>query len=138
MVLVSDLILNSQEHSVEHGRRTLRTNSRLTSQQLSTDRKLARNPHPHSFLPPPFSHSSEASLAGGPVEDLPIYPKLSKPKRFKFSPEEDLSGTAGKEESELEVSDTFVLDFLTGRGKFVGLEEREGGREGLDMMEMEV
>lgn len=129
----------SQELSVEHGRRTLRTNSRLTSQQLSNDRQFAQHPYPHSFLPPPpSSHSSEASLAGGPVEDLPIYPRLSKPKRFKFSSGEDLSGTAEKEESELVVSDTFVLDLLTGRGKFVGVAEGEGGREGSDRMEIEV
>ncbi|GAA5896721.1 uncharacterized protein JCM6883_006992 [Sporobolomyces salmoneus] len=129
---------------VDHGRKSLRTNASITSHQLSFDRKLATNPFPNSFLPPLATSVSSLLLDGGEdgseevIEDIPIYPRLNRPKRFKI----DHSTLEQEGENHLEVTDTFVLDFKTGTGRFVGLEREEeeglGRRIGEDRMEIEV
>jgi len=127
--------------------------------QLEKDRKLALNPFPNSFLPPPPPPSPPLPLPqeSEELEDyLPLYSKMSKPKRYKFSSnnppsarqddddqQRDESNTTSSSITDFEVGDTFVIDFLTGRGRFVGIEgkeeeEREGEGEGDEKMDVEV
>ncbi|GAA6013569.1 hypothetical protein JCM11491_002710 [Sporobolomyces phaffii] len=122
---------------VDHGRRVLRRAASVTSRQIALDRKVASNPFPHSFLPP----RSAVVEGDDRVVDEPLYAPMSKPKRFRFSTDGDGDGLEGRGPGVVDVADTFVLDFWTGRGpRFVGIDDVGGdGRiAGGDRMEVEV
>ncbi|BGP12941.1 hypothetical protein JCM10213v2_000858 [Rhodosporidiobolus nylandii] len=100
--------------------RQRRSSTASFAQQLSASR---------ASLPPPSAYHS--SLADEPYFD----DGERAAKRYCFSlPSPAPSAGAEKEEEVVEVTDTFILDLRTGRGRFVGLEDEEEGAR----MEVEV